>query len=240
MNMAAASSVGGGLRPGTGDPMLGYLTLVLWTGCLAVGIVGLVIPHARPQPPAAPEPPPVQVERIQVELSPDPVAQPADSSPPPDLLVPPPLPQAAPPPAAPELLAVAEPGPAVAFSMPVGGPARVVPVEQAASGAAVQADESAAGTAAAIPVQPLQFGVGEGRQPAPPYPPAARKSGQEGKVLVLFTVGAGGEVLSAEAQSPSPWPLLDESAVRAVRERWRFKPGPLRRHVVEIIFQLHR
>jgi protein TonB len=88
--------------------------------------------------------------------------------------------------------------------------------------------------------QQLTYGQGEGRQPAPEYPYRARREGQEGVVKVRFSVGDDGRVLSAEAASPSPWPILNESAVRVVRERWRFRAGPLRNYEVAIRFQLSR
>jgi TonB family protein len=89
-------------------------------------------------------------------------------------------------------------------------------------------------------VQPLTFGQGEGRQPAPEYPRRAMQEGQEGLVGVRFTVGENGRVLTAEPIAPAPWPLLNEAALRAVRERWRFRPGPPRSYEVAIRFELKR
>lgn len=222
-------------------PMAAHATLVLWTGCLAVGVLGLGLPYARPLPAVRSEPPPVQAELVQVELTADPVAHPEDfSPPPPDPFSPPPLPSAVVPPAAPALVAVADPGPAVAFALPVDAPSRVVPVGQAAASVPVVSTQPNSVSVAAPAPQPLQYGRGDGRQPAPDYPAAARRSGQEGTVKVEFTVGEDGRVLAAEVASASPWPLLNDSAVHAVRNRWRFREGPLRRFVVEIVFQLRK
>jgi protein TonB len=76
-----------------------------------------------------------------------------------------------------------------------------------------------------------------GRMPAPVYPSEARRRGQTGTVLVEFTVDGSGKVISAYAKSPSPWPLLNNEAVRTVR-RWKFPPGEIMKLQRPIIFQL--
>ena len=76
-----------------------------------------------------------------------------------------------------------------------------------------------------------------GRMPAPVYPAEARRKGQTGTVLVEFTVDGSGRVVSAYAKSPSPWPLLNNEAVRTVR-RWKFPPGQVMKLQRPIIFQL--
>lgn len=63
-----------------------------------------------------------------------------------------------------------------------------------------------------------------GNMPSPAYPAEARRLGQTGTLVVEFTVDSTGQVISAFAVSPSPWPLLNQEAVRTVR-RWRFPPG---------------
>ena len=76
-----------------------------------------------------------------------------------------------------------------------------------------------------------------GRMPAPVYPAAARRAGQTGTVTVAFTVDTSGRVISAHAVNPSPWPLLNEEAVRTVR-RWKFPPGGVMKLQRPIVFQL--
>lgn len=214
-------------------PFATLLTLVLWIFCLTIGIVGFVVPYTRPKIPAA-APPPVQAELIKVELT--------ESEPPPEIVPQPatvPQPTAMKPieiPQAPPMIAVAEPSPEVAFALPVEAPAKIVDVKSASASRPVEQTTRTAPVSA--PVQTLTFGTGEGKQPAPEYPARARREGQEGVVLVRFTVGENGRVLSAEAATPSPWPLLNESAVRAVRERWRFAAGGLRLYEVAIRFQM--
>lgn len=79
--------------------------------------------------------------------------------------------------------------------------------------------------------------IAAGRMPSPSYPAEARRKGQTGTVTVEFTVDTSGRVIAAYAKSPSPWPLLNEEAVRTVR-RWRFPPGGVMKLQRPIIFQL--
>jgi protein TonB len=74
--------------------------------------------------------------------------------------------------------------------------------------------------------------------PSPTYPAEARRKGQSGTVTVEFTVDTSGRVIAAFATSPSPWPLLNEEAVRTVR-RWRFPPGGIMKLQRPIIFEFH-
>ncbi len=229
-------------------------TLVLWLGCLLVGGLGFVLPYARPRPPA-PAAPAMRAEFIKVELTSSPAPVPAGAPPPPPAPAPPPLFAPAAPPQAPPLVAVAQPSPAVDFALPIEAPARVVEVGQAASvrpapqpvpvvpGPAPGTGTGQArstGTAPAPSVQTLVYGQGEGRQPAPEYPLAARRAGQEGTVVVRFSVGSDGRVLTAEASSPSPWSALNREALRVVREQWRFPSGPARLCEVAIRFELKK
>lgn len=215
---------------------LGVSTLVLWTGCLAIGLLGFALEYPRPQSQVS-QPPPLVAEMIQVQLIDEPlppVAEPAPSPlvplPPPPLLEAPSL--AEPPPLAP----VAEPSPDIVFAVPVEGPVRIVPAREANLAAAVAPVATPA--PALPPAQKISYGQGEGRQPAPEYPRQAVREGQEGTVVIRFRVAENGRVLTAEAVSPSPWPLLNEAALRVVRHRWRFGPGSIRLFEVAIRFEL--
>lgn len=79
--------------------------------------------------------------------------------------------------------------------------------------------------------------LAKGRMPQPSYPAAARRANQTGTVVVEFTVDESGRVISAFAKSPSPWPLLNNEAVRTVRG-WRFPPGGIMKLQRPIVFQL--
>ena len=76
-----------------------------------------------------------------------------------------------------------------------------------------------------------------GRMPLPVYPPEARRRNQEGTVMIAFTVDTNGRVISARVASSSPWPLLNDAAVRAVRQ-WRFPAGPVVNLQQPVVFQL--
>jgi protein TonB len=122
--------------------------------------------------------------------------------------------------------------------LPVAGPTRVVDAKEASYSAPTT---PVADNAVAQPiVSQLTFGHGEGKQPAPQYPARALNEGQEGTVRVQFTVGADGRTVAAELASQSPWPLLNEAALKVVRERWRFASGPVRRYEVPIHFRIRK
>lgn len=208
-------------------------TLVLWLGCLAVGGLGLALRYPQPKAPTKVSAPTV-AELLRVELTPDPVARvevaPTPAAKPPPLLEP--IRQLP----APTLTAVAMPSPAVAFALPIEGPNRTVGADEAAHR---QPDVPAtSATALQPPVQALTFGEGEGKQPKPQYPSRARLAGQEGTVVVRFSVAEDGSVVEAQLASPSPWPLLNGAALKVVRERWRFEPGRVRLFEVGIRFEL--
>jgi protein TonB len=56
------------------------------------------------------------------------------------------------------------------------------------------------------------------------YPAAARRAGEEGRVLVRVLVGSDGKVVSWQVQQGSGFPRLDE-AVRCIIERLVIEPG---------------
>ena len=62
------------------------------------------------------------------------------------------------------------------------------------------------------------------RNPAPPYPWAARLLGQEGGVVLRIAISQTGRPTRVEVQRSSGYPLLDESAATTVR-RWKFLPA---------------
>lgn len=211
-------------------------TLVLWLCCAGVGVMGIALSYPHPQPVKI-TPPPVQFEKLRVELTDAPLPPPDHSAPPPDLSSPPPAAALAQP-NLPHPIAVAELSPTDSFAVPVEGPVRVV--DAAHAGITRNSAPSNAVVGPSAPVQTLVFGRGEGRQPAPNYPQHAKQLGQEGLVSVQFIVDETGRVISAEAAQSSPWPLLNEAAIRTVRERWRFATGAIRRFEVAIHFRLKK
>jgi protein TonB len=229
-------------------PLHPVVTLVLWFTCVMVGAAGLAVRYPRTGPVAKQSEPPVQILNVNVTEDPG-LPAPPDSGPPPPApeVQPPPAP---PPPAdvvvapAPPLVAVAVPNPAIPFAMPVEQPSRIVDAKQAARPTTPTSPQVAipartTGPPTGVP-QRLTFGEGEGAQPAPLYPREAVMARQEGTVIVRFTVGADGRVQKAEASTPSSSAMLNQAALRAVRETWRFRAGPVRLYEVAIEFELRQ
>ncbi len=76
----------------------------------------------------------------------------------------------------------------------------------------------------------LAYNVNEGARPnyginpKPPYPKSARRRGHEGTVLLRVLVLEDGKVGEIELLGPSGYTVLDESALKAVKN-WVFIPG---------------
>jgi len=73
-------------------------------------------------------------------------------------------------------------------------------------------------------VVPPRFDAAYLNNPAPPYPAAARRRGEGGRVQLRVLVTAAGRASRVEVSSSSGSSLLDEAAKDAV-ERWRFQPA---------------
>lgn len=122
--------------------------------------------------------------------------------------------------------------PAPTAASPATAPA-AAPVPQAllrAAGGAGDGSSAVAGKDATT-----QKGGGDGEalklpgyflNPPPPYPAAARREKQEGRVLLTVVVDVRGRAASVTLKESSAFPLLDEAAVNGVKG-WRFKPARL-------------
>lgn len=83
------------------------------------------------------------------------------------------------------------------------------------------------------------------RNPAPPYPPLAKRMGEQGKVVLRVSVNPQGTADSVEVKTSSGSQRLDDSAVNTVRT-WKFIPAkrgglPVQSWVlVPIIFKLEQ
>jgi periplasmic protein TonB len=82
----------------------------------------------------------------------------------------------------------------------------------------------AAPPAPPVVVTPPIFAADYLDNPAPPYPAASRRAGEEGRVLLRVLVNAGGTADEVEIRSSSGHARLDEVARDTVR-RWRFVPA---------------
>lgn len=74
------------------------------------------------------------------------------------------------------------------------------------------------------PPTPPRFDAAYLNNPAPVYPPMARRMGQEGRVLLRVHVTAEGTAGDVRLHTSSGSSLLDEAAIAAVR-KWRFVPA---------------
>jgi periplasmic protein TonB len=81
---------------------------------------------------------------------------------------------------------------------------------------------SSAGTGPAT--TPPQFGAAYLNNPRPAYPPAARKMGMQGLVMLKVLVSRSGNVREIEVAQSSGYDLLDRTALEAVKG-WHFVPA---------------
>jgi len=72
--------------------------------------------------------------------------------------------------------------------------------------------------------QPLRSSAAYLRNPAPPYPEAARRSGKQGTVTLRVRVARDGAATRVTVEKSSGSPHLDAAALEAVKA-WRFKPA---------------
>ena len=138
----------------------------------------------------------------------------------------------------PEPVAAAAPSPPVSKPMPKESTRLKPATGRSPQGPTTSPGKTGAGGSAGSTGQSDADRLAGGRTPSPSYPAEARSKGQTGTVLVEFVVGADGRVISAYASRPSPWPLLNERAVSAVR-RWKFQPGSVAKFTKPIVFKLN-
>src|ERR1700733_177825 len=204
----------GSLMNSDSPEFLPLSTLVLWLGCLTVGMMGFLLPYPLPHPPPR-EPTPVIAQVMHVQLTGDSSAPPdIDPPTPPDDPQPPDAPHKIVPPSAPPLIPVVAPSPTIVFALPMTGPSRTIEAKQAIPRHSSQTATTQTSAIAAAP-QRLTYGQGEGVQPAPEYPREAVLARQQGTVVIRFSVNEDGWVQTAQAISPCPFPLLNQAAVRA-------------------------
>ncbi len=118
-----------------------------------------------------------------------------------------------------------------ALPSPVAPMVPVVPIvpEQRPASPPVQATEPprappAPAVTQPAPVTPPRSDAAHLSNPAPTYPLAAKRRGDQGTVLVHLIVTANGLAKNVAVEKSSGFPALDEAAVAAVRN-WRFVPA---------------
>ena len=85
----------------------------------------------------------------------------------------------------------------------------------------VEAPPAVAAPPAPLPVVPPVYNAAYLENPAPSYPPLARRAHEEGKVLLRVLVSARGTAENAEVKASSGSARLDAAALDTVK-RWRF------------------
>lgn len=75
-----------------------------------------------------------------------------------------------------------------------------------------------------LPVTAARFDADYLHNPKPAYPPASRRLGEEGKVVLRVYVGVDGQAEIVELKASSSFARLDAAAQSAVA-RWRFVPA---------------
>lgn len=157
--------------------------------------VSLVSP-SEPKPTPAPHPQPVKAQPSK----PTPVIQPKPVS------AARPAPQTV-------LSAAAATGNPVETSAPI---AQAAPAAPPAPGPAREAP---------VAIVPPKFDAAYLSNPAPPYPSASRRMGEEGRVLLKVHVGADGHPLEVSVVQSSGFQRLDDAARDTVLRSWRFVPA---------------
>jgi periplasmic protein TonB len=130
-------------------------------------------------------------------------------------------------------LPMAKPQPTKQHAAPRPAP-QTPSVETTSSSTPVASAPAAAETrpaVAAAPAAPAAEALSQARfdadylkNPAPAYPPLARRMGEEGKVILRVSVNPQGTADSIEIRTSSGSPRLDEAAQKTVRN-WKFIPA---------------
>lgn len=106
-------------------------------------------------------------------------------------------------------------------------PQPIAPVEQTSATVAAPSPPDAEQETKAADTQAYQppiFNAAYLNNPAPDYPSASRRLGEQGKVLLLVQITADGAAGSVTLQTSSGSARLDQAALEAVK-KWRFVPA---------------
>ena len=115
---------------------------------------------------------------------------------------------------------------------PVTPSSPITTVTEAPPAPPVELAAPAVTSAPPVPLTPPRFDADYLRNPAPAYPPLARRNGEQGRVLLRVLVAPDGSAQEVLVNVSSGHPRLDEAALAAVRQ-WRFVPARLGRDAVE-------
>lgn len=115
-----------------------------------------------------------------------------------------------------------EPNPVVTQAAPIEAPPSVAAVPSPSSSAVSSAQTTRPTTPAqvSLPSTDADYLI----NPAPPYPRASRRMGEEGTVVLRVFINTEGRAEQAEIRTSSGYTRLDEAALETVK-RWRYVPG---------------
>lgn len=199
----------------------------LLAGCLLASVAVHVLvfvwgPGWTPLP--APLPVPIlEVVMVPGEVEPLPVALPDQTPQAPRRVEPQQRRAEAPPPVLREAQPVEHAPVALTEPAPRSGDTEITGPAQSVSGPVAAAPVSAPVRVEAASTPPV-FNAAYLRNPPPRYPPAARRNGHEGRVMLKVLVNPAGAPARVEIDQSSGSPLLDGAALDAVRG-WRFVPA---------------
>jgi TonB family protein len=187
---------------------------------LVIGLIGLREPQANIKPlTELAETAPVIFTPPEEQPQPEPEIQPNE-----------PEPQATPT-ETPQVVTIvaAVDSPSIAFAVPVQGAVAVASPRFATPP-----------PPANVAPKPTKFNpdASAGSFPKPTYPGFALRNRQQGTVTVRVTVDPSGAVVEATIASSSGFTLLDDAAVKTVKERWKWLPGGTRIYDVPVQFKL--
>jgi protein TonB len=177
---------------------------------LVIGLIGFRVPRIEVKP-IAPAEQVVPVVFVPQPEQPKPAVEPPPDEPPPDTqeIV-----------DTPQVVTVVAANPAdVAFAVPVEGAVMVAPARYATPPPP---------TLTVAPPKPTRFdpnAQSSGSYPMPQYPGIALRNGYQGTVEIQIEVDESGNVTAASVLKSSGYQVLDNAALKIVKERWRFPPG---------------
>jgi protein TonB len=179
---------------------------------LALHALFLFIPLAgRNAPPQPPPPEPIMARLVEAT----PIAP----------ATPPPVAPSPPPPRPPRERPASKPRPVMAMAPAPASPPPTfsVPAAPVNSPPAMPTAAPAPSVAPAA-ATPARFDAAYLNNPEPNYPPASRRLGEEGKVMLRVRVTPAGLPAAVDIEKSSRFERLDEAARQAVA-RWRFVPA---------------
>jgi protein TonB len=120
--------------------------------------------------------------------------------------------------------------PSIAFAVPVQGAVAMASPRYATPPPPINA----------APPKPMKFNpdASTGNFPKPTYPGYAWRNRYQGTVSLELIVDAGGSVVEAKVVKSSGFTILDDAAVKTVKEKWKFPPGSTRDYLWDCIFEL--